>query len=201
MPHASPALESFSLAHRAAGTPRKTHTARSRWRRGRGVVSSGCAVPPLGMGIQGSLAFPLARGPCRTTLVTPSGVSGFSALLLSPLAFAFRSGGWPRSLPPNFSCLGHGFSPASRGAPFPFTRLLNSQPSGPCPLVDTLFTGRGSLLLGLPWWCSWCLFLTLRSLFCLGSWGFLSRHLTPAFTFHCPNRGLTDSAATASGQG
>src|SRR5712692_1138821 len=38
----------------------------------------------------GSLAFTLSCGPCKTTLMTPSGVSCFSALLLSPLAFAFR---------------------------------------------------------------------------------------------------------------
>ncbi len=55
-------------------------------------------------------AFTVSRGPRESQPYTPSGRSRFPTMLLSPLAFAARLGGRPRSqFPPNFSPL-HGGS-------------------------------------------------------------------------------------------
>ena len=54
----------------------------------------------------GSLPFTISRGSRESQPYAPSGCSRFPTMLLSPLAFAARSGGRPRSrLPPNFSPL------------------------------------------------------------------------------------------------
>ncbi len=70
-----------------------------------GALRGTCACITGGWG-SSNPAFTIARGPRESRPYAPSGRSRFPTMLLSPLAFAARSGGRPRSRsPPNFSPL------------------------------------------------------------------------------------------------
>ena len=90
----------------------------ARWRVGTSAVTACSPGGPASDALRGmcpcitgdwdsrSLPFTIARGPRESRPYAPSGRSRFPTMLLSPSAFAARSGGRPRShVPPSFSPL------------------------------------------------------------------------------------------------